>query len=145
MKEPIHDDLLHTILCEIEEHATLPRHSGSAKPRSATLDALMAAMDACQLRGSGRAPCALMGRPVPGRLPSCAAATPALSRRDLRRKLSGSEMKVLEHLAEGRKVSEIAALLSRSPKTISAQKVSLMRKLNATTNLELHQLVSQLP
>lgn len=52
-------------------------------------------------------------------------------------KLSAREFEVLRHFVTGMSLNEIAKMLSRSEKTISAQKVSGMRKLNARSDQEL--------
>lgn len=51
--------------------------------------------------------------------------------------LSPKEIEVLRCFASGASVSEIAAQMKRSIKTVSAQKVSVMRKLEITTDHEL--------
>ncbi|EPL15924.1 response regulator [Pseudomonas sp. CF161] len=51
--------------------------------------------------------------------------------------LSVREFEVLRQFAAGMSVNEIAHLLNRSKKTISAQKISAMRKLQVTTDHEL--------
>lgn len=58
--------------------------------------------------------------------------------------LSRSERIVLSQLASGARVGEIAARLSRSPKTVSTQKASIMRKLGVATDFDLHGLISRL-
>lgn len=52
-------------------------------------------------------------------------------------KLSAREFEVLRHFVTGMSLNEIAKMLSRSEKTISAQKVSGMRKLGARSDQEL--------
>lgn len=52
--------------------------------------------------------------------------------------LSKREAEVMRLFALGKSVSEIAALLNRSVKTISKQKIDAMRKLGVTTDLEFY-------
>ncbi|WP_175998249.1 response regulator transcription factor [Burkholderia stabilis] len=54
------------------------------------------------------------------------------------RDLSARELEVLRLLSDGLSVTEIAEKLSKSIKTISTQKMSAMRKLGVSTDLDLH-------
>ncbi len=54
------------------------------------------------------------------------------------RLLTQRELEVLVHWSSGLGVTEIAALLGRSVKTVSAQKCSAMRKLSLKSNVELY-------
>ncbi|WP_340569127.1 LuxR C-terminal-related transcriptional regulator [Stenotrophomonas sp. G106K1] len=60
-------------------------------------------------------------------------------------KLSPCEKAVLRHYLSGMSVTAIAALLQRSKKTISSQKVSMMRKLGVSSNQELVLVASNFP
>lgn len=51
--------------------------------------------------------------------------------------LSPREREVVQLISEGKKLSEIAAILSRSPATVRAHKASAMRKLNVHSTAEL--------
>lgn len=51
--------------------------------------------------------------------------------------LSPRERSILEHLARGANIKEIAAQFGRSAKTVSVQKSRLMRKLGLENNVEL--------
>jgi len=51
--------------------------------------------------------------------------------------LSPREFEVLRHFAKGESITEIAARLRRSVKTVSLQKNSAMRKLNVDSNQDL--------
>ncbi|HEU67963.1 MAG TPA: response regulator transcription factor, partial [Candidatus Acetothermia bacterium] len=51
--------------------------------------------------------------------------------------LTGREREVVQLIAEGKKTSEIAQLLSRSVATVRAHKASAMRKLGTHTTAEL--------
>jgi two-component system capsular synthesis response regulator RcsB len=55
--------------------------------------------------------------------------------------LSPRELEVLTHYAAGRRVSEIAARLGRSVKTVSAQKCTAMRKLSLQCDADLFRFV----
>jgi two-component system, NarL family, captular synthesis response regulator RcsB len=60
-------------------------------------------------------------------------------RRDaVRRILTRRELEVLTHYAAGRGVTEIAGLLGRSVKTVSAQKCAAMKKLVLSNDIELY-------
>ncbi|KJH67574.1 response regulator transcription factor [Chromobacterium violaceum] len=59
-------------------------------------------------------------------------------------KLSLREWEVVRLLYEGNTIGEIADRLSRSPKTISNQKNSAMRKLSASNDIELVKIVKDL-
>ncbi|WP_438272349.1 helix-turn-helix domain-containing protein [Serratia fonticola] len=54
--------------------------------------------------------------------------------------LTRSERNVLIHLFSGLSMTEIAKLLNRSIKTISAHKCSIMRKLGVRNDAELYQM-----
>lgn len=54
------------------------------------------------------------------------------------RDLSARELEVLRLFSDGLSVTEIAEKLSKSVKTISTQKMSAMRKLGVSTDLDLH-------
>jgi DNA-binding NarL/FixJ family response regulator len=58
--------------------------------------------------------------------------------------LSRAERVVLSLLACGLRVADVALSLSRSPKTISTQKLSIMRKFGAKNDFELHKIIYQL-
>lgn len=64
----------------------------------------------------------------------------ALERRreQVHRMLSRRELEVLTHYAAGRGVTEIASLLGRSVKTVSAQKCAAMKKLALGNDIELY-------
>jgi len=51
---------------------------------------------------------------------------------------------VLELLGTGLRIGEVAVALERSPKTVSTQKRSLMRKLGIASDFELHLLIARL-
>lgn len=53
-------------------------------------------------------------------------------------KLSPKELVVLDHIARGKSLSEIATELNRSTSTIAHQKLSAMHKLGVQTDQELH-------
>ncbi len=57
---------------------------------------------------------------------------------EVRRILTRRELEVLTHYASGRGVTEIATLLGRSVKTISAQKCAAMKKLSLANDIELY-------
>ncbi|MEK6291843.1 MAG: LuxR C-terminal-related transcriptional regulator, partial [Paraburkholderia tropica] len=59
-------------------------------------------------------------------------------REEVLRLLSRREFEVLTHYASGLGVTEIAGLLGRSVKTISAQKCAAMKKLALTTDIDLY-------
>ncbi|WP_322103598.1 response regulator transcription factor [Paraburkholderia sp. J41] len=59
-------------------------------------------------------------------------------REEVHRLLTRREFEVLTHYAKGLGVTEIAGLLGRSVKTISAQKCSAMKKLALTNDIELY-------
>lgn len=59
-------------------------------------------------------------------------------RAEVHRLLTRREFEVLTHYAKGLGVTEIAGLLGRSVKTISAQKCSAMKKLTLTNDIELY-------
>ncbi len=70
--------------------------------------------------------------------PSMPRASPSLEM------LSRAERVVLSLLACGLRVADVALSLSRSPKTISTQKLSIMRKFGAKNDFELHKIIYQL-
>jgi two-component system, NarL family, captular synthesis response regulator RcsB len=59
-------------------------------------------------------------------------------REAVRRILTRRELEVLTHYAAGHGVTEIARMLGRSVKTISAQKCAAMKKLTLTNDIELY-------
>lgn len=60
-------------------------------------------------------------------------------------KLSSRELEVMRLLVQGQSVAEIARNTQRSLKTISAQKVSAMKKLGVATDVELFAVVRWIP
>lgn len=67
-----------------------------------------------------------------------AQASRAQRREEVHRILSRRELEVLTHYASGLGVTEIAGLLGRSVKTISAQKCAAMKKLSLGNDVELY-------
>lgn len=118
-------------------------------PRSADsiqLDALAveAAIRGCTIRQEGRGCCC--GGPCTGdagAAPTTAACVLSEAGISLEM-LSRTERIVFLQLASGLRVAEIARNLSRSPKTISTQKMSVMRKLGVGTDFELHRMIARL-
>ncbi len=62
--------------------------------------------------------------------------------RFIRQRLTGRELEVIERYARGANVTEIAKELSRSVKTISAQKCAAMRKLELSTDADLYRFIA---
>ncbi|CAI1712086.1 Capsular synthesis regulator component B [Serratia ficaria] len=58
--------------------------------------------------------------------------------------LSGKELEVLKLLGQGLSVNDIAGRLFRTKQTISAQKISAMKKLGLTNDAELYRFLDQL-
>lgn len=58
--------------------------------------------------------------------------------------LSGKELEVMKLLGQGLSVNDIAARLFRTKQTISAQKISAMRKLNLANDSELYRFLHQI-
>jgi DNA-binding NarL/FixJ family response regulator len=58
--------------------------------------------------------------------------------------LTRRQKNVLKHLAEGRRMSEIAAELNMAPKAVSADCAAMRHKLNARTNAEMRTIASKL-
>lgn len=113
--------------------------------RQVSLDAksVTSAIEACAVRQMRMACC--FAAPCPG---GTVPASVAPSRNSMDataslQALSRSERIVLSQLASGARVGEIAARLSRSPKTVSTQKASIMRKLRVATDFDLHGLISR--
>jgi two-component system, NarL family, captular synthesis response regulator RcsB len=67
-----------------------------------------------------------------------AQAVHAQRREEVHRILTRREFEVLTHYASGMGVTEIAGLLGRSVKTISAQKCAAMKKLSLSSDVELY-------
>lgn len=78
---------------------------------------------------------------LPYRGPSAEAQGPGVAENDPAAEriaqLTGKELEVLRHLMGGSSVTVVATTLQRSVKTISAQKISAMRKLGVTSDHEL--------
>jgi two-component system, NarL family, captular synthesis response regulator RcsB len=62
---------------------------------------------------------------------------------EVRRILTRRELEVITHYASGRGVTEIATLLGRSVKTISAQKCAAMKKLSLANDVELYRFAAE--
>jgi two-component system capsular synthesis response regulator RcsB len=59
-------------------------------------------------------------------------------------RLSGKELAVIKLLGQGLAVNDIAAHLCRTKQTISAQKISAMKKLGLTNDAELYRFLDQI-
>lgn len=79
-----------------------------------------------------------LGSPMPGNVnPSTSASAEETDLKSRVSRLSPKEYEIIRLFVSGRGISEIARGLNRSTKTISAQKISAMRKLQVDNDLDL--------